>query len=127
MDRRERTSRRAGTGVALMFAVAFTAAALSSAAAQPLVPFRIGMQLPPPFEYLYVHFAVESGLLRNEEIEAKIVGFTAGLTATQAVAGGSLDAACDGFTSSVECDCARLAGANRVQRQRRQQLCHRHA
>jgi NitT/TauT family transport system substrate-binding protein len=101
MDRQEKSLRRAGTGVGLMFAVAFTAAALSSAAAQPLVPFRIGMQLPPLFEYLYVHFAVESGLLRNEGIEAKIVGFTAGLTATQAVAGGSLDAACDGFTSSV--------------------------
>ena len=59
------------------------------------------MQLPPIFEYLYIHYAIESGLLRNEGIDAKIIGFTAGLTATQAVAGGSLDAACDGFTSSV--------------------------
>jgi NitT/TauT family transport system substrate-binding protein len=87
--------------VRVMVAVVLTAIAAVPAAAQQLVPFRIGMQLPPLFEYLYVHYAVETGLLRNEGIDAKIVGFTAGLTATQAVAGGSLDAACDGFTSSV--------------------------
>jgi ABC-type nitrate/sulfonate/bicarbonate transport system substrate-binding protein len=86
-------------GIAL--AVALAAIAISPAAAQRLVPFRIGMQLPALFEYLYINYAIESGLLKNEGIDGKIIGFTAGLTATQAVAGGSLDAACDGFTSTA--------------------------
>jgi ABC-type nitrate/sulfonate/bicarbonate transport system substrate-binding protein len=101
MHRQHTTLRRAGSGIFIAAAVVAGAVAISGAAAQQLAPFRIGMQLPPLFEYLYIHYAVESGLLRNEGIDAKIVGFTAGLTATQAVAGGSLDAACDGFTSSV--------------------------
>jgi ABC-type nitrate/sulfonate/bicarbonate transport system substrate-binding protein len=59
------------------------------------------MQLPAIFEYLYINYAIDSGLLKKEGIDAKIIGFTAGLTATQAVAGGSLEAACDGFTSTA--------------------------
>jgi NitT/TauT family transport system substrate-binding protein len=85
----------------IVLAVALAAIAVSPAAAQRLVPFRIGMQLPALFEYLYINYAIESGLLKNEGIDGKIIGFTAGLTATQAVAGGSLDAACDGFTSTA--------------------------
>lgn len=103
MHQRERSTvmGRWSAGVQMVFAVAVAAVAASPAAAQQLVPFRIGMQLPAIFEYLYVNYAIESGLLKKEGIDGKITGFTAGLTATQAVAGGSLDAACDGFTSSV--------------------------
>ena len=92
---------RWGAVLAIVFTVSLGAIAASPAAAQQLVPFRIGMQLPAIFEYLYVNYAIESGLLKKEGIDGKITGFTAGLTATQAVAGGSLDAACDGFTSSA--------------------------
>ncbi|HEY7244387.1 MAG TPA: ABC transporter substrate-binding protein [Xanthobacteraceae bacterium] len=93
--------RRSNAVVASIFTIALGAFAPSPAAAQQLVPFRIGMQLPAIFEYLYINYAIESGLLKKQGIDGKITGFTAGLTATQAVAGGSLDAACDGFTSSV--------------------------
>src|ERR1700737_735086 len=92
---------RWGAVLGIVFTVSLGAIAASPAVAQQAVPFRIGMQLPAIFEYLYINYAIESGLWRNEAIDAKIIGFTAGLTATQAVAGGSLDAACDGFTSSV--------------------------
>lgn len=92
---------RWGAVIAIVSTVSLGAIAASPAAAQQLVPFRIGMQLPAIFEYLYVNYAIESGLLKKEGIDGKITGFTAGLTATQAVAGGSLDAACDGFTSSA--------------------------
>jgi len=103
MHRRERNLivKWSRTAVGVMISLALTAIAAVPAAAQQPVPFRIGMQLPAIFEYLYIHYAIESGLLKKEGIDGKIIGFTAGLTATQAVAGGSLDAACDGFTSSV--------------------------
>jgi ABC-type nitrate/sulfonate/bicarbonate transport system substrate-binding protein len=103
MHQRERNvmMERWGAVLAIVFTVSLGAIAASPAAAQQLVPFRIGMQLPAIFEYLYVNYAIESGLLKKEGIDGKITGFTAGLTATQAVAGGSLDAACDGFTSSA--------------------------
>ncbi len=77
----------------------------STASAQQLVTMRIGSQTPPIFEYLYINYAIEGGFLRKYGIDGKFVGFTAGLTTTQALAGGSLEAACDGFTgtaSSIE-------------------------
>ena len=92
---------RSSAAVVVIFSAAITAIAGIPAAGQQLVPFRIGMQLPAIFEYLYINYAIDSGLLRNEGIDGKIIGFTAGLTATQAVAGGSLDAACDGFTEDL--------------------------
>jgi ABC-type nitrate/sulfonate/bicarbonate transport system substrate-binding protein len=103
MHQRERNvmMERWSAVLAIVFTVSLGAIAASPAAAEQLVPFRIGMQLPAIFEYLYVNYAIESGLLKKEGIDGKITGFTAGLTATQAVAGGSLDAACDGFTSSA--------------------------
>jgi len=103
MHQRQRTVplQRSSVAGAIMLSFAATIIAAFPAVAQQAVPFRIGMQLPAIFEYLYINYAIESGLLRNEAIDGKIIGFTAGLTATQAVAGGSLDAACDGFTSSV--------------------------
>jgi NitT/TauT family transport system substrate-binding protein len=87
--------------IGAIFAVAVNAIAPTPARAQPLYQLKIGEQLPPLFEYLYIDLAIDSGLMKKEGIDAKITGFTAGLTATQAEAGGSLDAACDGFTSSV--------------------------
>ena len=71
------------------------------AVAQNLVPFRIASQTPPIFEYVYINYAIEGGFLKKEGIDAKFVGFTSGLTTTQALASGSVDAACDGFTGTI--------------------------
>src|SRR5713101_6589581 len=79
MHQRERNLmvERSSAAVGTMFTVAFIAIAAIPATAQQPVPFRIGMQLPAIFEYLYINFAIESGLLKNEGIDGKIVGFTA--------------------------------------------------
>ena len=92
--------RLASTGGAAMLAV-LGVSMLAPASAQQLQPFRIGSQTPPIFEYMYINYAIEGGFLRKEGIDAKFVGFTAGLTTTQALAGGSLDAACDGLTGTL--------------------------
>lgn len=73
----------------------------SMASADDLVPFRIASQTPPIFEYVYLNYAIDAGFLKKEGIDGKFVGFTSGLTTTQALAGGSVDAACDGFTGTV--------------------------
>ena len=86
-------------GAALLLALAAVTA--GSASAQQLVPLRIGSQTPPIFEYIYINYAIEGGFLRKQGIDGKFVGFTAGLTTTQALAGGSLEAACDGFTGTA--------------------------
>jgi ABC-type nitrate/sulfonate/bicarbonate transport system substrate-binding protein len=85
MHQRERNvmMERWGAVLAIVFTVSLGAIAASPAAAQQLVPFRIGMQLPAIFEYLYVNYAIESGILKKEGIEGKITGFNAGLTATR--------------------------------------------
>ena len=93
------TRMRSMVGAALV--VALTGATAGAASAQQLVPFRIGSQTPPIFEYIYINYAIEGGFLRNQGIDGKFVGFTAGLTTTQALAGGSLEAACDGFTGTA--------------------------
>lgn len=69
--------------------------------AQQLQPFRIGSQTPPIFEYIYINYAIEGGFLKKHGLDGKFVGFTAGLTTTQALAGGSLDAACDGVSGTL--------------------------
>jgi len=74
---------------------------MGTASAQNLVPFKIASQTPPIFEYVYINYAIEEGFLKKQGIDAKFVGFTSGLTTTQALAGGSVDAACDGFTGTV--------------------------
>jgi NitT/TauT family transport system substrate-binding protein len=94
-----RTRLRSIAGAALLAALGVVAA--MPASAQQLYPFRIGSQSPPIFEYIYINYAIERGFLKKEGIDAKFVGFTAGLTTTQALAGGSLEAACDGFTGTV--------------------------
>jgi ABC-type nitrate/sulfonate/bicarbonate transport system substrate-binding protein len=83
------------------FIVLCAVASIAPASAQQLVPFRIGSQSPPIFEYVYINYAINGGFLRKEGIDGRFVGFTAGLTSTQALAGGSVDAACDGFTGTV--------------------------
>ena len=92
---------RARAAIGFTLVVAITAVSASYVSAQQLVPFRIGSQTPPIFEYLYINYAIDGGFLRKEGIDAKFVGFTAGLTTTQALAGGSLEAACDGFTGTT--------------------------
>lgn len=88
---------------AMRLALAFfiSAAPLTSASAQQLVPIKIASQTPPIFEYVYINYAIAGGFLKKEGLDAKFVGFTSGLTTTQALAGGSVDAACDGFTGTV--------------------------
>lgn len=71
------------------------------AAAQQLTPFRIGSQSPPIFEYVYINYAIDGGFLKKQGLDAKFIGFAAGLTSTQALAGNSVDVACDGFTPTV--------------------------
>jgi ABC-type nitrate/sulfonate/bicarbonate transport system substrate-binding protein len=93
------TRAHSALGVALAFLV--SGALLAPSSAQQLVPFKIASQTPPIFEYVYINFAIEAGFLKNEGLDAKFVGFTSGLTTTQALAGGSVDAACDGFTGTV--------------------------
>jgi NitT/TauT family transport system substrate-binding protein len=89
------------TCVTVILGAAFASLIAASASAQPLTTFRIGSQSPPIFEYLYINYAIEGGFLRAQGLDAKFVGFTAGLTATQALAGGSLEGACDGFTGTA--------------------------
>jgi ABC-type nitrate/sulfonate/bicarbonate transport system substrate-binding protein len=92
-----RPRRRSTVGAVLLVALA----SVSQASAQQLFPFRIGSQTPPIFEYIYINYAIEGGFLKSQGIDGKFVGFTAGLTTTQALAGGSLEAACDGLSGTV--------------------------
>ena len=87
--------------VSAALAVIVSGIAIDTVSAQDLVPFRIASQTPPIFEYVYINYAIESGFLKKEGIDAKFTGFTSGLTTTQALAGGSVEAACDGFTGTV--------------------------
>jgi NitT/TauT family transport system substrate-binding protein len=73
----------------------------SSTPAQQLIPFRVSSQTPPIFEYIYINYAINGGFLKKEGLDAKFIGFTAGITTTQALASGSVDAACDGFSGTV--------------------------
>ncbi|TMJ31046.1 MAG: hypothetical protein E6G96_08000, partial [Alphaproteobacteria bacterium] len=65
--------RQGSAAIGVAFAIALAAAAIP-AGAQRAVPFRISMQLPAIFEYLYINYAIESGLLKNEGIDGKIIG-----------------------------------------------------
>jgi ABC-type nitrate/sulfonate/bicarbonate transport system substrate-binding protein len=90
---------RAALSAALALVV--SGAMAGPALTQDLVPFKVASQTPPIFEYVYINYAIEGGFLKKQGIDAKFVGFTSGLTTTQALAGGSVDAACDGFTGTV--------------------------
>lgn len=74
---------------------------MTSASAQQLIPFTVASQTPPIFEYVYINYAINGGFLKKEGLDVKFTGFTAGITTTQALASGSVDAACDGFTGTV--------------------------
>lgn len=80
-------------------------AGLAPAAAQPLsqqpYKLRIGGQHPPIYEYIFWHDSIRNGFLKKYGIDATFTGFTAGLTGTQALAGGSLDVGCDGLSSTI--------------------------
>ena len=90
-----------GLAVRAVLTLMISGLTISAASAQNLIPFRIASQTPPIFEYVYIDYAIEAGFLKNEGIDAKFVGFTSGLTTTQALASGSVEAACDGFTGTV--------------------------
>lgn len=78
---------------------------LAPASAQPLsqqpYKLRIGGQHPPIYEYIFWHDSIRNGFLKKHGIDATFTGFTAGLTGTQALAGGSLDVGCDGLSSMI--------------------------
>lgn len=89
-----------------VFRVVFGAAAAcalwaSGSAAQQPYQLRVGGQSPPIFEYIFWHHSIQNGFLKKYGIEARFVGFTAGVTGTQALAGGSVDVACDGLSGTV--------------------------
>jgi NitT/TauT family transport system substrate-binding protein len=69
--------------------------------AQQLYTVRIGGQSPPIFEYTYWHHAINNGFMKKYGIDARFVGFAAGVTSTQALAGGSVDIGCDGFSGQL--------------------------
>ena len=54
-----------GAVLAIVFTVSLGAIAASPATAQQLVPFRIGSQTPPIFEYVYINYAIEGGFLET--------------------------------------------------------------
>lgn len=96
-----RLARRIGAAVlAVGVGLPVTAGAAFAQAQQPF-KLRIGGQHPPIFEYIHWHDSFRNGFLKKHGVEAQFTGFTAGLTATQALAGGSLDVACDGLGSTV--------------------------
>jgi ABC-type nitrate/sulfonate/bicarbonate transport system substrate-binding protein len=96
-----RLAQRIGAvAVAASMLLPMTASAVLAQAQQPF-KLRIGGQHPPIFEYIHWHDSFRNGFLRKYGVEAQFTGFTAGLTATQALAGGSLDIACDGLGSTV--------------------------
>lgn len=89
--------------VALGAACALLASWLAPAALAQQQPYklRIGGQHPPIFEYIFWHDAMRNGFLKKYNIEGVFTGFTAGLTGTQALAGGSVDVGCDGMSSTI--------------------------
>jgi NitT/TauT family transport system substrate-binding protein len=89
--------------VAAGFGAVFLAGmgSIGPAEAQSADKIRTGGQFPPIFEYVYRNFAIEGGFLAEQGIEAEFVGFTAGLTGTQALVGGSVDFACDGLSGTI--------------------------
>jgi len=84
-----------------LVAATLMAAQVVPAAAQQPYQLRIGGQTPPVFEYMYWHHSIRNGFFKKYGIEARFVGFTAGLTGTQALAGGSIDVGCDGVSSII--------------------------
>jgi NitT/TauT family transport system substrate-binding protein len=93
--------KRAAMVAAGVAAIATAGAFTAPANAQDAVKIRVGGQFPPIFEYVYRHFAIEGGFLADQGIDAEFVGFTAGLTGTQALVGGSVDFACDGLSGTM--------------------------
>ena len=92
-------SRIAARRIAMAFLV--SGVMMGAASAQDLVPFKIASQSPPIFEYVYINYAIEGGFLKKGGPRCQIRRLHRRLTTTQAIAGGSLDAACDGVTGTL--------------------------
>lgn len=91
-----------GAGRVLIAALTLTLAVFASPLqAQQLSVLRIGGQSPPIFEFVFWHYAIEYGFLKRYGIDAKFTGFSAGVTMSQALAGGSIDVSCDGVSGTI--------------------------
>ena len=69
--------------------------------AQPKESIKIGGYFPPTFETTYERYAIDGGFLAKEGLDAKFVGFTAGLTSVQAATSGSVDIACESPVTAI--------------------------
>jgi NitT/TauT family transport system substrate-binding protein len=76
-----------------------SAGAAATAVAQSRDKVALGHQAPPTFETIYRNLALDGGFFTKQGIDAKITGFTAGLTTVQAVASGSIDFGCESILS----------------------------
>jgi ABC-type nitrate/sulfonate/bicarbonate transport system substrate-binding protein len=84
----------------LLLATALGLAAWSGpAGTQTMDQIKIGHQVPPTFETVYRHLALDRGFFARQRLDVKITGFSAGLTAVQAVISGSVDFGCESIVS----------------------------
>ena len=91
--------RRPGAAASVLLLMLGVAAWGAPAAAQGMDQIKIGHQVPPTFETSYRHFARDGGFFAKQRLNATITGFTAGLTAVQAVVSGSVDFGCESIVS----------------------------
>jgi NitT/TauT family transport system substrate-binding protein len=84
-------------GIALACLIGVAAA--SSTSAQERV--KVGGYFPPTFETTYQKYLVDGGFLKKQGYDGEFVGFTAGSTAVQAAASGSVDVACETPVSPI--------------------------
>ena len=96
---RAATSARSPVVAMAAAVLAFGIAAPEAADANDQI--RTGGQFPPIFEYVYRNFAIEAGFMAEQGLDAEFVGFTAGLTGTQALVSGAVDFACDGLSGTM--------------------------
>jgi ABC-type nitrate/sulfonate/bicarbonate transport system substrate-binding protein len=87
-----------GRAVSPLFLAAL-AAWSAPIAAQTMDQIKIGHQVPPTFETVYRNLALDGGFFAKQRLDVKITGFTAGLTAVQAVVSGSVDFGCESIVS----------------------------
>jgi ABC-type nitrate/sulfonate/bicarbonate transport system substrate-binding protein len=83
----------------LLAVVAGIATGSCPAGAQKMDAIKLGHQYPPTYETVYRNLALDGGFFSKQRLEAKISGFTAGLTTVQAVASGSVDFGCESIVS----------------------------
>src|SRR5262249_49777837 len=83
----------------MMLACFVVLAAGSTTYAQERV--KVGGYFPPTFETTYQKYLIDGGFLKKEGYDGEFVGFTAGSTAVQAAASGSVDVACETPVSPI--------------------------